>query len=194
MSPPRHSLPVVVGVLLLTARCDCTPKPGGDDGGSLEDGGDVDAGTVIDAGSTGDSGGFGDGGCTLKPNGVACGADGECCSNRCAVVAGSDGGVRICVTGSGACFGIGEKCTANVECCGGRTCAPDTLGQKRCIDESFCAAAGRPCARASDCCSMVSAACRLVPTNNTRLPPAATRCRYFRARNSPRIVSRTSMM
>ena len=41
---------------------------------------------------------------------------------------------------------------------------------------------------------MVSEACRLVPTNNTRLPPEAIRCKYFLARNKPRMVSRTSIM
>ena len=51
---------------------------------------------------------------------------------------------------------------------------------------------GMPQRRA--CCSIVSEACRLVPTNSTRLPLAATRCKYFRAGSRPRIVSRTSMM
>src|SRR5687767_7863424 len=41
---------------------------------------------------------------------------------------------------------------------------------------------------------MVSRACRLVPTNRMRLPCEATSARYFLARSSPRIVSRTSMM
>ena len=42
--------------------------------------------------------------------------------------------------------------------------------------------------------AIASAPCRFVPTNRIRLLVAATCLRYFRARKSPRIVSRTSMM
>lgn len=152
----------MVAFAVFATTCDCGPKPGTDDGGAAgEDAalGD-DAGVGQDGGGGPPDGAFTDGGvCVLKPNGDACGGHGECCSNRCAIDPASDAGTGTCVAGGGTCFAIGGLCTSNIECCGGRTCAPDTTGQKRCIDESFCAAGGKPCTRASDCCSLSCGGC-----------------------------------
>lgn len=107
----------------------------------------TDGGTGGDGGETPDGGGIDDAGvCTLLGNGAACAQDSECCSNSCS------GGV--CVTGAGTCTAIGETCQSNAECCGGRTCAEDATGVKRCTDESFCKSVGETCAQASECCSL----------------------------------------
>lgn len=174
------SVVVAAGMLnLVLVRCDCGQKAGGDDGGpgssedaGTPDGGESDAGTAIDAGLPDGSapvdggglpdGAFLDGGiCTLRANGAACAIDTECCSNRC------DPTLLVCVTGAGVCFGLGERCTANSQCCAGRTCAPDPGGVRRCTDETYCAADGKPCTRADQCCSLRCGACVAAPDAGT---------------------------
>ncbi len=129
---------------------------GGSGGGVGGGGGDADGGAGGGGmnGTGGGGGGTTDGGaCTLKGNGEACAADGECCSARC------DPLTNTCTTGTGACQAIGQTCQSNVECCGGRTCAADGTGVKRCVDESFCKAGGQACAAASECCGFSCGAC-----------------------------------
>ena len=126
-------------VLFVAAACVIgAPSCGGDDSNN-GDGGNGD-GTLSDQNKPGDGGCWtncGDGGnCTNL--GVACTANGDCCSGNCAQGA--------CQPPS--CTSDNQACTSNGQCCGGACdngkCTPAS---------STCKTLGNSCTAGSECCS-----------------------------------------
>src|SRR5436190_1233943 len=115
--------------LVLGCGCETPPAGGGDSGG-------IDA--AIDAAV--DAPRADAGMCTGA--GVACAADGDCCSGlRCL---DSGGGTTVCTA---ACGGAGASCTIASDCCD-LGCASGT-----CSTTAACATIGATCTGDGDCCS-----------------------------------------